>query len=257
MSHKGKNKENIAPSLELRGVSKSFGAVEAVKNANLKLESGEIMAIVGDNGAGKSTLMKIISGVCIPDQGQIFMDDIPVKISNPHDAKKLGIEMIYQDLALFDTLDVAANIFIGRERRNFHAVLDKPAMWDRAKELIDYLKVNIPSPKMLVEKMSGGQRQMVAVARSLAFGSKLLIMDEPNAALGVRESEAVLETINGLKGDHSIFLITQRLPDVTKVADRVAILKGGEVVKVLNVKETNIEEITEYIVMGVHKAKAQ
>ncbi len=239
-----------APVLELRNISKAFGAVQALSNVSLELRDREILALVGDNAAGKSTLMKIAAGVVRQDSGEIWIRGQRTTLLTPLDARAKGIEMIFQDLALFDTLDVASNIFIGREASVGPFWLKKKPMWDQAAKLLAELRVNISSPQLKVERMSGGQRQMVAVARALAFGNQILIMDEPTAALGVRESTAVLETIKRLSETHSIMLITQRLPDVSDLADRVLVLKGGRSQGILNVPDVTIDDIARMIVTG-------
>src|ERR1035437_7097473 len=178
----------IAPQdvvLELRGITKSFGAVRALRGVDLQLRRGELLGLVGDNGAGKSTLTKILSGAYTPDSGRILMNGDVVRIHSPRDAHRLGIEMIYQELALFDNLDVASNLFVGREKVLWGDFVDKKTMWDEAAKVLARMQTNIASPKLLVERMSGGQRQMIACARSVEFDSKILLMDEPTAALGV------------------------------------------------------------------------
>ncbi len=242
------------------GITKKFGAVQALNNVNLELKRGEIMGIVGDNGAGKSTLMKVLSGAYIPDEGEIFIDGKKVNIQNPHDAFNYGIGMIYQDLALFNNLDVAGNIFTGREcvRGPMGMVLDKKRMYKRAEELIKDLKVNISSPKLKVAQMSGGQRQMVACARAIAFQSKILIMDEPTAALGVTEANTLLSLIKNLKDiGLSIFLITQRIPDILAIADRVFVLKGGQRQDIMDVSQITLDDVTTMIIKGKTDRKDQ
>lgn len=239
--------------LELRGISKRFGSVEALKDVYLELGRGEILGLVGDNGAGKSTLLKVLTGAVIPDQGQILLESSPITIHSALDARAAGIEMVYQDLAIFDNLDVAANIFIGRElvtRTLGIPRLDKRRMWAEAETILARLKINIASPRLLVERMSGGQRQMVACAKAMAFDSKILLMDEPTAALGVREANALLEQVESFKGSHSIIWITQRIPDVLRIADRVMILKGGQRQDLLKVKDVTLDDIVELIVRG-------
>jgi ABC-type sugar transport system ATPase subunit len=241
--------------VEMKAISKKFGAVQALHNVDLELRRGEILGLVGDNGAGKSTLMKVLSGAILPDAGQIFLEGQQVTIHNPQDANELGIAMIYQDLALFNNLDVAANIFIGRERTrgplDILHVLDKKAMHDRAEALISKLKVNISSPKLLVAQMSGGQRQMVACARAIAFQSKVLIMDEPTAALGVTEANTLLNLIESFKNvGLSMVLITQRIPDVLAIGDRVMVLKGGERQGILNVGDCTLDDVVSLIIKG-------
>jgi ABC-type sugar transport system ATPase subunit len=239
--------------VEMRGICKRFGGVHALRDVNLELRRGEIMGIVGDNGAGKSTLMKILSGAYQADEGDILIEGQKVHIQTPQDAFRLGISMIYQDLALFNNLDVARNIFVGREltRDPFRLLLDKKSMYKRADELIRELRVDIKSPRMNVARMSGGQRQMVACARAIAFQSKLLIMDEPTAALGVTEANKLLGLIRNLKAmGLSILLITQRIPDILAIADRVYVLKGGQRQDVLDVSQVTLDDVVTMIVRG-------
>ena len=239
--------------VEMKGICKSFGGVQALKNVDLELRQGEIMGIVGDNGAGKSTLMKILSGAYQADKGEIFIFGNQAEIHTPLDAFKLGISMIYQDLALFNNLDVARNIFVGRElvRGPLGITLDKKDMYRRAEELIKDLRVDIKSPKLNVARMSGGQRQMVACARAIAFQSKIMIMDEPTAALGVTEANKLLGLIKNLKDlGLSILLITQRIPDILAIADRVFVLKGGVRQDILNVRDTTLDDVVTLIVKG-------
>jgi len=239
--------------VEMKGVCKNFGGVQALKSVDLELRHGEIMGIVGDNGAGKSTLMKILSGAYQADEGEIFISGQEVHIHNPQNAFNLGIGMIYQDLALFNNLDVARNIFIGRElvRGPFDLLMDKKRMYKRAEEVIRDLRVDIKSPKMNVARMSGGQRQMVACARAIAFQSKVLIMDEPTAALGVTEANKLLGLIRNLKDiGLSILLITQRIPDILAIADRVFVLKGGQRQDILEVSKVSLDDVVTMIVKG-------
>jgi ABC-type sugar transport system ATPase subunit len=239
--------------VEMRGICKRFGGVQALKNVNLELKRGEIMGILGDNGAGKSTLMKILSGAYQADEGEIYIEGQKTHIQNPHQAFSLGIGMIYQDLALFNNLDVARNIFIGRELVHgpFSFLMDKKRMYSRAEEVIRDLRVDIKSPKMNVARMSGGQRQMVACARAIAFDSKVLIMDEPTAALGVTEANKLLGLIRNLKEmGLSILLITQRIPDILSIADRVFVLKGGQRQDILEVSQVTLDDVVTLIVKG-------
>jgi ABC-type sugar transport system ATPase subunit len=239
--------------VEMKGICKSFGGIQALKKVDLELRQGEIMGIVGDNGAGKSTLMKILSGAYEADTGEIYIFGKQAEIHNPLDSFKLGISMIYQDLALFNNLDVANNIFAGREMvwGPLSITLDKKGMYRRAEELIKDLRVDIKSPKLNVSRMSGGQRQMVACARAIAFQSKIMILDEPTAALGVTEANKLLGLIKNLKNlGLSILLITQRIPDILAIADRVFVLKGGVRQDILNVRETTLDDVVTLIVKG-------
>jgi ABC-type sugar transport system ATPase subunit len=239
--------------VEMKGICKSFGGVQALKSVDLELRRGEIMGIVGDNGAGKSTLMKVLSGAYLADEGDIFIDGKKVHIRNPQDAYNLGIGMIYQDLALFNNMDVARNIFVGRELVHgpFGLFLDKKGMYAKAESLIRDLRVDIKSPKLNVARMSGGQRQMVACARAIAFDSKILIMDEPTAALGVTEANKLLSLIRNLKTmGLSILLITQRIPDILAIADRVFVLKGGQRQDIMEVSQISLDDVVTMIVKG-------
>lgn len=240
--------------VEMKGISKRFGAVQALSNVDLELRRGEILGLVGDNAAGKSTLMKILAGAYLPDSGEIFVEGQRAHLHGPRDARELGISMVYQDLALFETLDVASNIFAAREpTRNVLGIrlLDKKSMREQARALLSRMKVNISSPDLLVERMSGGQRQMVAAARALAFAAKILILDEPTAALGVREANTLLKQIKEWQAHGlSIILITQRIPDVLAVGDRVMVLKGGVRQDVLNVAACTLDDVVNLIIKG-------
>lgn len=239
--------------VEMKGICKSFAGIQALRNVDLELRRGEIMGIVGDNGAGKSTLMKVLSGAHLADEGEIFINGEKATIRNPQDAFNLGIGMIYQDLALFNNLDVTNNIFAGRELVHgpFNLFLDKKKMYAQTESLIRDLRVDIKSPRMNVMRMSGGQRQMVACARAIAFQSKILIMDEPTAALGVTEANKLLGLIRNLKDlGLSILLITQRIPDILTIADRVFVLKGGQRQDILEVSKVTLDDVVTLIVKG-------
>jgi ABC-type sugar transport system ATPase subunit len=246
--------------VELKGICKRFGGIDALKDVDLQLKRGEIMGIVGDNGAGKSTLMKVLSGAYVADEGEIWVNGQRTHIRNPQDSTDLGIGMIYQDLALFNNFDVTKNIFVGREytRGPFGVFLDKKRMYKKTEDLIRELKVDIKSPRQNVMTMSGGQRQMVACARAIAFESKILIMDEPTAALGVTEANKLLGLIRNLAdGGLSILLITQRIPDILAIADRVFVLKGGMRQGVLNVGEVTLDDVVTLIVRGRDNSVSQ
>ena len=246
--------------VEMKGINKSFGGVRALRDVDLELRRGEIMGIVGDNGAGKSTLMKVLSGAHLADSGEVYLEGRQVHIRNPLDASHLGISMIYQDLALFNNLDVTRNIFAGREltRGPGGWFVDKKKMARKAEELIRDLRVDIKSPSMNVARMSGGQRQMVACARAIAFQSKVLIMDEPTAALGVTEASKLLGLIRNLKEmGLAILLITQRIPDVLAIADRVFVLKGGQRQDVLDVSQVTLDDVVTMIVKGKERNGGQ
>ncbi|WP_236652317.1 ATP-binding cassette domain-containing protein [Streptacidiphilus neutrinimicus] len=215
------------PVLALRGVSKRFGAVQALTDVELEVHAGEVVALVGDNGAGKSTLVKSIAGVHTIDDGQIVWEGRPVSIHRPQDSQHLGIATVYQDLALADNLDVVANLFLGRELTT-HGTLDEVAMEKRAQELLDTLSIRIPSVRIPVASLSGGQRQVVAIARSLIGDPKVVILDEPTAALGVEQTAQVLDLVERLRGrDLGVILISHNMVDVAAVADTVAVLRLG------------------------------
>ncbi len=224
------------PVLSVRGASKWFGAINALDDVSLELRRGEVLALLGDNGAGKSTLIKCISGVHRVDRGAIEIDGAPLVARSAADARLAGVETVYQDLALFDNLSPAANFFAGREEVRFpwlgpFAQLRDRAMSARTKELLRQLKVSIPERASTVGLMSGGQRQGVAVARAAAFASKVVILDEPTAALGVRESRAVLDVIRALPGQGvSVILISHNLDHVMQVADRAVVMRRGRIV---------------------------
>ena len=215
------------PVLSLKGISKRFGAVQALTDAEIEVFPSEVVALVGDNGAGKSTLVKVISGVGPANDGTIEWEGQPVTIDGPRDAQRLGIATVYQDLALADNLDVVANLFLGQEERH-GGVLDDIGMEARARELLDTLSVKIPSVRTQVASLSGGQRQSVAIARSLLGEPKVVILDEPTAALGVAQTAEVLALITRLKErGYGVIVISHNLADVFEVADRIIVLRLG------------------------------
>jgi len=220
------------PVVEMRNIKKNFGGVQALRGVDLVLYKNEVLGLVGDNAAGKSTLMKVLSGAYIPDEGEIFIEGNRVELASPMHARQLGIEMVYQDLALADNLDVAANVFLGRElcRRKIGplSILDKHAMEQETTRLLDRLKIDIPSVRANVEKLSGGQRQAIAIARATAFNTRVTIMDEPTAALSVAASSKVLDLVRELKAQgNSIIIISHRLEDIYQVSDRLIVLRQG------------------------------
>ena len=235
--------------LEARAVAKHFGRVVALSEANFELRDAEVHAIVGDNGAGKSTLIKIVSGVFQPDAGELALDGRRVEIGSPREARTLGIETVYQDLALADHLDAAANLFLGREELlppplSWFGFLDKKAMKRRAEEEMRHLKIGMKSVEQPVLSLSGGQRQAVAAARAIAWGTRIVIMDEPTAALGVRESAMVLELIKEVRSHGiAVLMISHNLPEVFAVADRITILRLGRTITTLSREETTLEAI--------------
>ncbi len=233
--------------LSLAGISKRFGAVHALSDASLAVKAGEVVALVGDNGAGKSTMIKAIAGVNPADDGEILWEGRPVTITKPHDAATLGIATVYQDLALCDNLDVVANLFLGNEVAN-GIVLDEISMERRATELLDTLSVKIPSVRTPVASLSGGQRQSVAIARSLLGEPKVVLLDEPTAALGVAQTAQVLDLIERLRDRGlGVVLISHNLADVRAVADRVAVLRLGRNAGEFVMAETSQEQIVEAI----------
>lgn len=220
------------PVVEMRNIKKSFGAVQALRGVDLALYHNEVLGLMGDNAAGKSTLMKVLSGAYIPDEGEILIEGRPVHFSNPMDARRKGIEMVYQDYALANNLDVSANVFLGREvvRVNLGpiGVLDYGYMERETRNLINRLKIDIPSVRQKVERLSGGQRQAVAIARATAFDAKVIIMDEPTAALSVSAIDQVLNLVMQLKAQGaSIIMISHRLEDIYRVSDRMIVLRQG------------------------------
>ncbi|KWX00588.1 sugar ABC transporter ATP-binding protein [Carbonactinospora thermoautotrophica] len=239
------------PVLSLRGISKRFGAVQALTDVELDVYAGEVVALVGDNGAGKSTLIKVISGVGPADEGTIEWQGRRVEINRPYDAQQLGIATVYQDLALCDNLDVVANLFLGRERTR-RGVLDEIEMERRARELLQSLSVKIPSVRIPVASLSGGQRQSVAIARSLLGEPKIVLLDEPTAALGVEQTAHVLDLIKRLREQGlGVILISHNLADVRAVADRIAVLRLGRNNGFFKTDEVTQEEIVAAITGAV------
>lgn len=229
------------PVLEGRGLSKSYGHVRAMVEADFELLPGEILAVIGDNGAGKSTLVKALSGAVVPDSGELLLDGKPVSFRSPIEARGHGIETVYQDLAVAPALDIASNLFLGREVRRsgplggLLRMVDARAMREEAQHQLDALGVRVPDVRVPVESLSGGQRQSVAVARAAAFGTKLVIMDEPTAALGVRESGMVLDLIRRISGRGlPVVLISHNMPHVFDIADRIHIHRLGRRVAVVS-----------------------
>ncbi|MDX3353649.1 ATP-binding cassette domain-containing protein [Streptomyces sp. ME01-24h] len=234
---------SATPVLALRGVSKRFGAVQALTDVDLEVHAGEVVALVGDNGAGKSTLVKTIAGVHPIDEGVIEWEGKAVSINKPHDAQGLGIATVYQDLALCDNLDVVANLYLGREIKRA-SVIDEVAMEARARELLSTLSIRIPSVRIPIASLSGGQRQVVAIARALIGDPKLVILDEPTAALGVEQTAQVLDLVERLRQRGlAVILISHNMVDVKAVADRVAVLRLGRNNGVFDVKDTSQEVI--------------
>jgi D-xylose transport system ATP-binding protein len=241
-----------SPVLELRGVSKRFGAVQALFEVDFHVAAGQVMALVGDNGAGKSTLIKCIAGIYPIDTGEIRFDGEPVKVHGPKDAARLGIEIVYQDLALADNLDVVGNMFLGREQTTSFRRLDETAMEARAQETLKSLSVTtIRSVRQIVAGLSGGQRQSVAVAKAVMWNSRVVILDEPTAALGVAQTRQVLELVKRL-GEQglAVILISHNLHDIFEVADDITVLRLGQNVAEYRRKETNQQQVVEAITAG-------
>jgi len=232
------------PRLRLRGISKSFGAVRALSKVDFEVYAGEVVGLVGDNGAGKSTLIKVISGVAPADEGEIFVEGQKVSIANPQAANRLGIETVYQDLALCDNLDVVANLFLGREEVSFLRSLDEVDMEKRGLQVLHGLEVKIPSVRSVVATLSGGQRQSVAVAKSILRQASVVLLDEPTAALGVVQTRQVLQLINRLREQGlAVVVISHNLADVFEVVDRVIVLRLGRRVGTYDIKTATPEQI--------------
>lgn len=234
---------SATPVLALRGVSKRFGAVQALTDVELEVHAGEVVALVGDNGAGKSTLVKTIAGVHPIDEGVIEWDGNPVSINKPHDAQGLGVATVYQDLALCDNLDVVGNLYLGRELLR-RGIIDEVSMEQKARELLSTLSIRIPSVRIPIASLSGGQRQVVAIARALIGDPKVVILDEPTAALGVEQTAQVLDLVERLRERNlGVILISHNMADVKAVADTVAVLRLGRNNGSFSVKDTSQEEI--------------
>lgn len=244
------------PVVEMRAIKKNFGAVQALRGVDLTLRHNEVLGLVGDNAAGKSTLVKVLSGAYIPDEGDIYIEGQKVHIANPEDSRRLGIEMVYQDFALANNLDVASNIFLGREvvRLNLGLlkVMNKRRMEQEARRLMDRLKIEIDSVRRRVENLSGGQRQAVAIGRATAFNAKVIIMDEPTAALSVAAIGKVLDLIRELKRQGaSIIVISHRMEDVFEVADRVMVLRHGRKVGDLPIEGKSLADVRDEVVARI------
>ena len=242
-----------APTLEARGISKSFGSVDALIDVDFDVRSGEVMALVGDNGAGKSTLIKCVAGIYSIDEGEVYFDGQQVSIHGPKDAARLGIEVVYQDLALCDNLDVVQNMYLGREIRDFLFRLKEPVMEARTAETLKSLSVTtIRSIRQPVATLSGGQRQSVAVARSVMWNSRVVILDEPTAALGVAQTRQVLDLVRRLAEQGlAVVLISHNLHDIFEVADRITVLRLGRNVDVYDRSATTQQEVVHAITAGV------
>jgi simple sugar transport system ATP-binding protein len=248
----------LIPRIAMRGIKKRFGSIEALRGVDLDLFPGECLGLVGDNAAGKSTLTKILSGAYVPDEGEIILDGSPTRFVNPADARTRRIEMVYQDLSLCDTIDVAGNLFLGREMiagNSFVGYLDKQRMQKEARRILDGLEIRIPNLNATVAQLSGGQRQSIAIARAVAFSPQVLIMDEPTSALAVAEVEAVLALIGRVKAlGVSVVLITHRLQDLFRVCNRIAVMYEGTKVAERRIEETDLTDLVKLIVGEGHLA---
>ena len=243
--------EKKIPLVEMIDISVSFGGIKAVDGASVDLYPGEVVALVGHNGAGKSTLIKVLSGAYKRDSGTIRVDGKDATINNPRDAKAYGIETIYQQLAVADNVDAAANLFLGRELVTPFGTLDDAAMESRAREVMGRLNPNFRRFKEPVKALSGGQRQSVAIARAILFNARILIMDEPTAALGPQETAQVGDLIKQLKADGiGIFLISHDIHDVFDLADRICVMKNGQVVGTAHTTDVTKDEVLGMIILG-------
>ncbi|MBX3081003.1 MAG: sugar ABC transporter ATP-binding protein [Anaerolineae bacterium] len=257
------SQEQRVPVLAAKGLTKHYGHVVALENADLEVYAGQVLAVIGDNGAGKSTLIKVLSGAIQPDKGEIFLNGQPIRFNSPSDARRQGIETVYQNLAVAPAMTIVENLFLGREIRrpgilgSVFRMLDKKQMLQQAQEHMSELKFRIPSVTQNVETLSGGQAQGVAVARSAAFASKVVIMDEPMAALGVKESGMVIDLIRKIRDRGlPIILISHNMPHVFELADCIHIQRLGRRVAVIKPKDytmsdavaimTGAKEVNEY-----------
>ena len=243
--------KSTTPLVEMRDIRVSFGGLHAVDGVSITLNPGEVVALVGGNGAGKSTLMHTLAGARPPDSGQILVNGVPVSIENPRDARSHGIEVIYQRLALADNIDAAGNMFLGRELRTKTGALDDSAMASATRDVMKRLNPRFKNLSTAVKSLSGGQRQSVAIARAVHFNAKILIMDEPTAALGPAETAQVRELIEQLKSEGiGIFLISHDIHDVFDLADRISVMMQGKLVGTVDKKSVTKDEVLAMIIMG-------
>ena len=237
--------------VEMKNIHKRFGGVHAVNNVSIDLYAGEVVGIVGHNGAGKTVLMKALSGAIPCDEGEILINSEKAQIESPRDARRYGIETIYQTLALADNLDAPSNLFMGREIMTRYGTLNDRAMENEARKVIERLNPNFTNITDPVKNMSGGQRQSVAIARAIYFDAKILIMDEPTAALGPHETAMVSELIKQLKNEGiGIFLISHDLHDVFDLSDRVSVIKNGKLIGTRRTEKVSKDEVLGMIIMG-------
>lgn len=239
------------PLVELKDIQISFGGIKAVDHVSVDLYPGEVVGLLGHNGAGKSTLVKVLSGAYAADGGEIFINGEKVTINNPRDARAYNIETIYQTLALADNLDAASNLFLGREILNKFGMVDDDAMEAETRKIMGRLNPNFEKFSVPVSSLSGGQRQSVAISRAVYFNARILIMDEPTAALGPQETEMVAELIHQLKADGiGIFLISHDIHDVMELCDRVSVMKNGQLVGTERVEDVTDDDILSMIILG-------
>ncbi|WP_201447060.1 ATP-binding cassette domain-containing protein [Conexibacter woesei] len=239
------------PLLSAHGLVKRYGHVTALNDVSAELHAGEIVAVVGDNGAGKSTFVSILSGVQAPDEGGLRLDGRPIALDSPQAAYDLGIATVFQDLALVDRRDVASNLFLGREPRRFGVVTDRKRMVKEARTVIDRMRVGLPSVHALAGDLSGGQRQAVAIARAVMRGSRVILLDEPTAALGVRESRRVVELMGELRAEgHGVLVISHNIESVLRFSDRIMVFRLGRKIADLVTERTTRQEVVELIVAG-------
>jgi simple sugar transport system ATP-binding protein len=247
--------------LRTENVSKSFGRVTALRDASIRLMKGEVLGLLGDNGAGKSTLMKILTGFHKPTTGKIYFEGQEVELKSVGHARSLGIEPVYQDLALINEINVYRNMFLQKElmRGGFLQILDDRTMRERAKEQLKEMGVNIPSVDVEISKLSGGQRQAIAVARSVYANAKVLLLDEPTAAMGVRESAMILDVIKRLKekAEVSVIIVAHNYAHVFDVCDRLNLLQNGRITFDKATKETSIEELLHLVIHEMREAREQ
>jgi D-xylose transport system ATP-binding protein len=242
---------SVAPLLRMTGITKAFSGVTVLDDVDFELRVGETHALLGGNGAGKSTLMRVLSGAQKADSGEILVDGKPISISNPRDAKALGIECIYQTLALADNIDAAGNVFLGRELRTRLGSLDDAAMESATRQVLGRLNPRFRNFKTAVKSLSGGQRQSIAIARAIHFNARVLIMDEPTAALGPAETAQVNELVAQLKAEGiGIFMISHDIHDVFDLADRITVMLQGKVVGTVDKDSVTKDEVLAMIIMG-------